>query len=358
MVEIYLENITHIYEGRTLALNNISLRIPNGSFTALLGPSGCGKTTTLRIIAGLIRPTKGKVYFDGDDVTYLTPQERNVAMVFQFIVVYDMSVYKNIAFPLKVRGLPQKEIDLRVKRIAEKLGLTQYLDLPAHKLDAGTRQKVALARALVREPNVFLLDEPLTNVDPKSRLEIRAILKEIQRDLKQTMIYVTHDQAEALTLAEKIAVMNKGRILQYDTPQRLYEYPANTFVAWFIGNPGMNLINAVLVEKNDRIWLDFKLFKIDISEYRDIIKGKGEKFIVGIRPEYIRVLKTPQDNYIKGRCYLVERLSGKMRLLHVEIGEIDLKIKTPLNVKEGEYVWLNLPKEKIRIFDEKGDLLI
>ncbi|MEM3381313.1 MAG: ABC transporter ATP-binding protein [Nitrososphaerota archaeon] len=358
MVEIRLENITHIYvTGRkmqTIAVKDINLIFPHASFCALLGPSGCGKTTLMRIIAGLNIQTKGHVYFDDHEVSVLTPRERNVAMIFQFPVLYEMNVYENIAFPLRNVKVPENEVKRKVKEVAELVGISNILNVHPMTLDMGGRQKVVLARALVREPNVFLFDEPLTNLDPLGRLEMRSKIKELQKNIKTTMIYVTHDQAEALTLADKIAVMDFGVVIQYAEPTELYEYPRNEFVGFFIGNPGMNFISGTL-EGNV---LSFGEFKYDVSDVAEKLKEYGTEFKLGIRAEYVEVSKKPNENFFKGKCLVSEYL-GASTLLDIKIGDKEIKAKLrSTDVKEGDEVYVNFPKQKVHIFSKNGNLLL
>lgn len=358
MVKVMLDNITHIYDigtkAETLAVKDVTLTFEHGGFYALLGPSGCGKTTLMKIIAGLLKPTHGRVFFNDRDVTDLTPRQRNVAMVFQFPVAYDMSVYDNIAFPLRNFRYDEREIKKRVLEVAKLVGIENILRTNAVKLDPATRQKVALARALVREPTVFLFDEPLSNLDPLSRMELRTRIKEAQRKIKTTMIYVTHDQTEALTLADKIAVMNEGRVIQFDEPGVLFEKPTNTFVGFFIGNPGMNFIECELDERG----LDCVAFKYPLQQRLiEKLLEHGKKFILGIRPEYVVVSKSKISNII-GKCIVVENLGSAM-VIHVDINGLLIKSKVQAtDVTEGDAVYVMLPEEKIRIFMYKsGDLI-
>jgi len=357
MVAIKLENIRHVYPGNVEAVKGVTITFEDKTFSALLGPSGCGKTTLMKIIAGLLKPTAGRVYFDNEDVTDLSPQERNIAMVFQFPVVYDMSVYDNLAFPLIVRKLPKDEVRRKVNEVAELLELKDKLHLHASALDAGGRQRVAIGRALVRSPNAFILDEPFTNIDPASRLVLRAKIKEIQKELKQTMIFVTHDQAEALTLSDWIAVMNEGRILQYDTPETIYDNPANTFVAYFIGIPAMNLVDCSLEDGK----LISGEFVHDVSNVAEILRAHGTEFILGIRAEHLEVSteERPKPEWVRMKCAMIESL-GALYLLHLEGGGIYLKAKTKrMKISEGNYVWVRMKKEKIRVFDKKtGERII
>jgi ABC-type sugar transport system ATPase subunit len=358
MVEVRLENITHIYvtgrKTQTLAVKDINLTFPHASFCALLGPSGCGKTTLMRIIAGLNIQTSGHVYFDQQEVTPLTPRERNVAMVFQFPVLYEMNVYENIAFPLRSVKVPESEVKRKVKEVAELVGVTHILNVHPSTLDMGSKQKVVLARALVREPNVFLFDEPLTNLDPLGRLEMRSKIKELQRNIKTTMIYVTHDQAEALTLADKIAVMDFGVVVQYDEPTKLYEHPKNEFVGFFLGNPGMNFIQGTLEDNA----INFGEFKYDVSDVVEKLKEYGTEFKIGIRAEYIKVSKKPFKGAFKAKCIVSEHL-GTSTLLDLKAGDKEFKAKLRItDVKEGDEVYVQFPKEKVHIFNKAGELII
>jgi len=352
MVSVRLENITHVYPGDVVAVRDVSMVFQDKTFNGLLGPSGCGKTTLMKIIAGLLKPTKGRIYFDNQDVTDISPQKRNIAMVFQFPVVYDMSVYNNIAFPLRVRKMPKDEIRRRVYEVAELLGIKHLLHVHAMTLDASGRQRIAIGRALVRSPNVFILDEPFTNIDPQSRLVLRAKLKEIQKELKQTMIFVTHDQAEAITLSDKIAVMNEGRIIQYDSPEMIYENPANTFVAYFVGIPAMNLIPVSLQGS----FLVAGDLRHDVSKYRHLLEPRGTEFILGIRAEHIEISLSEKvdKEWLKMRCSMIESL-GALLILHLEGAGIYVKAKTQrIPVSEGDFVWIRLKPEKVKVFDKRS----
>ncbi|HDI02270.1 MAG TPA: ABC transporter ATP-binding protein [Ignisphaera sp.] len=238
MSSVRLEHITKIFPPNVIAVNDANFEVSKGEFFVLLGPSGCGKTTTLRIIAGLEKPTKGRVFIDNEDVTDLPPRKRDVAMVFQTWALYPhMKVYDNIAFPLKLRKVPMNEIDRKVREVARLLRIEELLDRYPRQLSGGQQQRVALARALVRNPRVWLMDEPLSNLDALLRVQMRAELKKLQKELKITTIYVTHDQVEAMTMADRIAVMNAGRVLQIGTPHEIYHKPKMKFVA------GSNSVN-------------------------------------------------------------------------------------------------------------------
>lgn len=358
MAKISLRHVTKVFGSKVVAVDDISLEVPDKGLVSLLGPSGCGKTTTMRIIAGLETATSGRVFFDGEDATDLHPRERDVAMVFQFPVLYPaMSIFDNIAFPLQARKLPKKEIRKRVNEVSEILGLSRFLYKKPKELDAGTRQRAVLARAFIRRPKVYLLDEPLTNVDPTTRVELRAELKRMHTELGQTMIYVTHDQSESLTLADKIAVMNNGKLLQYDAPERIYESPANRFVGWFIGNPGMNFINCRYQESRGKVYLSAKIFEQEITSIskRVIEASSGSDLILGIRPEHVEI--SPDKKIaegIKARCILVEPV-GNRKILHLQAGDEIIKAKTSFGVKvsKGDRIWLRFPPSHLKIFDGK-----
>ncbi|RLG87762.1 MAG: sugar ABC transporter ATP-binding protein, partial [Thermoprotei archaeon] len=267
MAKVTLNHVTKIFPPNTVAVDDVTFTVSHGEFFVLLGPSGCGKTTTLRIIAGLEKPTKGRVFIDDEDVTDLPPRARDVAMVFQTWALYPhMKVYDNIAFPLKLRKLPKDEIDRKVKEIAKILQIDHLLDRYPKQLSGGQQQRVALARALVRNPRVWLMDEPLSNLDALLRVQMRAELKKLQKELKITTIYVTHDQVEAMTMADRIAVMNAGKILQIGTPYDIYHKPRTKFVGGFIGSPPMNFIRVVFDVENNRYILKGHTFAIVLPE--------------------------------------------------------------------------------------------
>lgn len=363
MVSIFLDKITKIFKkGKTsiIAVKDVTLEIPEKTFVGLLGPSGCGKTTTLRIIAGLEKPSSGRVYFGDVDVTDWDASKRNVAMVFQFPALYPtLSVYDNIAIPLRASKVSEQDIRRQVLEVSEFLGIKDYLNEKASKLDINLRQKVAIAKVMVRDPSVFILDEPLTVVEPKARLELRAKLKEIQLKLGKSMIYVSHDQSEVMTLSDKIAVMNNGEVLQYDTPENLYNKPRNTFVGWFIGNPGMNFIDCELTEESGRVYLTTaEGFKYDVSFLPNIydIASSYRKVIFGIRPEHIAL----SSRGVRVKCLHIERF-GSMMILHVEAYGRKIRAKVPQTsqVKVGDEIYIDFNKEKIMLFDpETGKAII
>ena len=282
MAELLLEHVTKVFPGGVVAVDDVSLRIADGEFIVLVGPSGCGKSTLLRMVAGLEEVTEGEISIGERDVTDLAPRARDVAMVFQSYALYPhMSVRQNIAYGLKVRKNGKDEIQRRVGEVAEMLGLTELLDRrPAH-LSGGQRQRVAMGRAIVREPKAFLMDEPLSNLDAKLRVGMRASLVQLHTRLRTTTIYVTHDQTEAMTLGQRVAVMRDGRVLQVDSPQRLYHEPRDLFVAAFIGTPAMNLVEAEIAGDE----AVFGQFRVPLDPSRRPPTHVGGRVVLGIRPE-------------------------------------------------------------------------
>ena len=281
MANIELENVSKVFSGGIVAVDDVTLEIGDGEFVVLVGPSGCGKSTLLRMIAGLEEVSAGRISIGGQDVTDLAPRSRDIAMVFQSYALYPhMTVRQNIGYGLKVRRAPKEEAKKRVEEVAELLGLEELLDRrPAH-LSGGQRQRVAMGRAIVREPKAFLMDEPLSNLDAKLRVGMRASLAQLHRRLGTTTVYVTHDQTEAMTLGQRVAVIRDGRILQVDTPQRLYHEPRDVFVAAFIGTPAMNLVEAV-IDGDDAV---FGRLRIRLDPARRPPPGY-HKVTLGIRPE-------------------------------------------------------------------------
>ena len=281
MSDITLDRLTKVYAGGVTAVDDVSLQIGDGEFMVLVGPSGCGKSTLLRMIAGLEEVTQGSISIGGTDVTELAPRRRDIAMVFQSYALYPhMSVRKNIGYGLKVRRVPKDEARHRVEEVAKLLGLDELLERKPAQLSGGQRQRVAMGRAIVREPKAFLMDEPLSNLDAKLRVEMRASLAQLHARLGVTTVYVTHDQVEAMTLGQRVAVLDAGRILQVDTPQRLYEHPVNLFVAAFIGTPAMNLVEGAI----DGDHVVFGGLRLPLDPARRP-QGGSRPVVVGVRPE-------------------------------------------------------------------------
>ena len=293
VAEITLESLTKVYPDGTRAVTDLDLEVGSGEFVVFVGPSGCGKTTALRMIAGLETISSGQVVLDGQVINDLPPKDRDIAMVFQNYALYPhMNAAKNMGFPLKMRGLPQREIDVRVSEAARVLGLTDTLHKKPRTLSGGQRQRVAMGRAIVRNPQAFLMDEPLSNLDAKLRVEMRAEISRIQRDLGVTTIYVTHDQTEALTMGDRVAVMRNGVLQQVAVPKELYARPRNLFVAEFIGSPAMNLVTAGLERSDGRLSVAFGSHRLRLDpatlERRPGLSAyEGKNVVLGIRPEDI-----------------------------------------------------------------------
>ena len=361
MSKVKVVNLVKKFD-KTIAVDGISFDVKDGEFIILLGPSGCGKTTTLRCIAGLETPDEGEIYIDDRLVNDLPPKDRDVAMVFQSYALYPhMTVYGNLAFPLKMRKYPKDEIKKRVMEVAKLLRIEELLDRKPKQLSGGQQQRVALGRALVRNPKVWLMDEPLSNLDAKLRVYMRAELKKLQRDLRITTIYVTHDQAEAMAMADRIAVMNKGKILQYSDPHHVYEKPANLFVAGFIGSPPMNFIKASIIEKDSRVILDAGFFQYELErELGEILKreASGSEVVIGFRPEHMILSKEREANSIfQADVYVVEPMGSNI-IVDLKAGEYLLKAVTPPTVEippPGQKVWVGFPLERLHVFDAKTE---
>jgi multiple sugar transport system ATP-binding protein len=364
MAKVKIEHLNKKY-GEVDAVKDLSLTIEDGEFLVLLGPSGCGKTTTLRCIAGLETATSGNISIDDKIVNDIPPKDRNVSMVFQSYALFPhMSVFNNIAFPLKMRKVPKEEIEERVKRTASLLQISELLKRRPKELSGGQMQRVALGRSIVREPKVFLMDEPLSNLDAKLRIYMRAELKALQKRLGITTIYVTHDQVEALTMADRIAILNDGILQQLGNSDKIYNTPENVFVGSFIGSPPLNLLPCSLLEKKGKVFLESDDFLIDVSIFKDELKkGATTKgLILGFRPEKAKIQKSRvSSDDIGAKVYVTEPL-GAQSLITLKLancGELIKVIeKSAFKVNFGEKVWLNLDKNKIHIFDKKTEKAI
>jgi len=355
MAEIRLRQLAHSYNRQPAgeadyALHALDHVWEQGGAYALLGPSGCGKSTLLNIISGLLTPSHGEVLFDGKPVNQLSPQARNIAQVFQFPVVYDtMTVFDNLAFPLRNQGLDEARVRARVEEIAEVLDLAGVLRKKARNLSADEKQKVSMGRGLVRDDvSAILFDEPLTVIDPHLKWKLRRKLKQIHEQFNITMIYVTHDQLEASTFADKIAVMHGGRIVQFGTPRELFERPRHTFVGYFIGSPGMNLID-VHTEADAVVFGDVRLALPD--GLRECLAATaGGRLQVGIRPEFVQLWDSPFDDAHPARVLDVEDL-GTYRIVTLELGGVALKARLgedrPLPVDQ---VWVSLPAQWLMLY--------
>ncbi|MBG9980233.1 ABC transporter ATP-binding protein [Facklamia sp. DSM 111018] len=320
MSEIILENIYKTYDQKTYSVKDCNLKIHDGEFIVLVGPSGCGKSTTLRMIAGLESITEGTLSIDGQKMNHLPPKDRDLAMVFQDFALYpNLTVEKNMAYPLKMRKVDKKSQLERVKKVAETLGITDLLKRKPSQLSGGQKQRVALGRAIIREPNAFLMDEPLSNLDAKLRVQMRYEISKLHQQLKTTMIYVTHDQTEAMTMANRIVVMNHGSIQQVGSPDEIYHTPANLFVAEFMGTPKMNILTGLI--KKQRVILDIgKDFELDRAY-------PTQKVLIGVRSENIRI--------VEGRTYqisLIENLGEKL-LVYLEKAKEKIIVQAEYGVK-------------------------
>ena len=294
MAEVVLEGVTMVFRDGTVAVEDLDLTVPDGSFVVVLGPSGCGKTTLLRLVAGLEQPTEGRVLIGGEDVTEASPRERDVAMVFQSYALYPhLTAFENIAFGLRSRREDRAEVDRRVRQVATMLGLEDVLGKRPRGLSGGQRQRVALGRAIVRDPQVFLMDEPLSDVDAKLRDQMRVELARIQRTLGATTIYVTHDQAEALQLGDLVAVLDRGVLRQVGTPRELYELPEDLFVAAFVGSPRMNLVEATVERRDGTPFVRFGGHRLAVDAAEELADGR--QVVVGVRPEHLRLAAPGAD---------------------------------------------------------------
>ncbi|RKX69801.1 sugar ABC transporter ATP-binding protein [candidate division WOR-3 bacterium] len=350
--EIRLEGVTKSFGG-IIAVKEMNLTVNKGEFLVLLGPSGCGKTTVLRCIAGLERVDKGRIYISGRDVTDFPPAKRAISMVFQSYAVFPhMTVAQNIGFGLRMRHIPKMEIERAVKEVAELLKIDDLLNRYPAQLSGGQRQRVAVARAIVTRPAVLLMDEPLSNLDALLRLRMRAELKRLHHEIGTTIIYVTHDQIEALSLGDRIAVMLNGEIVQVNTPTQIYDRPADRFVGGFIGTPPMNFLKATVAADG----LMIRGFPITVpEEWGKGLKGMiGKVVLLGIRAENIMVHPEPKKGELTAEVIVSEPM-GSQQLLTLQVGDDVLKVTTrpDLRIQPKQVIGLSLTKDKIRLFDKE-----
>jgi multiple sugar transport system ATP-binding protein len=339
--------------GAVEALRQLDLSIPDGTFLVMLGPSGCGKTTALRVLAGLEQPTGGQVYIGKREVTRLEPRDRDIAMVFQSYALYPhMSVRENIAYPLKIRGMPRDDRKKLVQRVAEGLEIGHLLDRHPRQLSGGQRQRVALARAIVRKPAVFLMDEPLSNLDAKLRVQMRGELKRLQKDLGVTTLYVTHDQSEATTMADVVAVMQGGTVEQSTSPRRVYDYPSNRFVATFVGHPPMNVFD---VDASDgRLFAAGQRLPLPDASVRQILAaGAGQPLSIGVRAEDV-LLAPPDVEGINTEIYLVQPMDNET-LVTFRFDSIQVvgRFGSEFNPPMGSGARVQIRPDRLHIFDRR-----
>lgn len=358
MASISLKNLYKSYESTANVVKNVSLDINDKEFIIFVGPSGCGKSTTLRMIAGLEDITAGQIFIGDTCVNDVAPNDRDIAMVFQNYALYpNMNVYKNLSFSLRLQKVKKKEIDVIVRDIANILGITDLLDKKPKELSGGQRQRVALGRAMVRSPKVFLLDEPLSNLDAKLRAHMRVEISKLHKKLDATFVYVTHDQVEAMTMADRIVVMNDGIIQQVDTPENIYNNPANMFVAGFIGMPQINFMDAILSFENNKYYANTNDSKIEISKISDDMKNYIDKEIVlGIRPENFEVSDLGEYEYDIDICEMM----GSENIVHLSKGELNivLKISSNTDIAMKKSISFNVMSDKIHVFDKESQMKI
>ena len=357
VANVTLRGVSKRFGGVT-AVNSVSIDVRDGEFMVLLGPSGCGKSTVLRLISGLEDPSDGDIAIGDRSVKGLSPKDRDIAMVFQNYALYPhMSVFDNMAFGLKMRKFPRAEIDRRVREAAELLSIGHLLQRKPRELSGGERQRVAVARAIVREPQVFLMDEPLSNLDAQLRTQTRAELVKLQRRLQATVIYVTHDQIEAMTMADRVAVMRGGVLQQVDAPQRIYDFPANRFVAGFVGNPGMNFFDARVRADGGSLSVDAEIFRVPMSAAESL--EDGQEIVVGVRPEDIGVTAgaagNAASNLFTATADIVEPL-GSEQLVHLVAGETRFvaRVDPRLPVAMGDVVSCGIKPGRAHFFDAQS----
>lgn len=365
MAQIGLNNVNKKF-GTNWVVRDFNLKIEDKEFVVLVGPSGCGKTTTLRMIAGLEEVTQGEIYIGEKMVNHLPPKDRDIAMVFQSYALYPhMNVFNNMAFGLQNRKFPKHEIKRRVTEASEVLGIRELLKRKPGELSGGQRQRVAMGRAIVRKPQAFLFDEPLSNLDAKLRVQMRAELSKLHERLQTTIVYVTHDQVEAMTLANRIIIMNEGRIMQAGKPLGVYENPANKFVAGFIGSPSMNFIETKLVEDGGRLYVDAESFRLVIprnleSSYRAHVNAE---VVFGIRPEHINDSTFVNDIHgrdeVKALVDVIEPIGSEVILIvtigkHRMTAKVDPRTKATVN----QPITLNVDMKKMHLFDKKTKAVI
>ena len=370
MASISLNHIKKVYPGDIEVISDLNLQIKDKEFVVLVGPSGCGKSTTLRMIAGLEEISDGEMYIGDRKVNDVAPKDRDIAMVFQNYALYPhMTVYKNMAFALKLRKTPKDEIDRKVHEAAKVLDIEHLLNRKPKQLSGGQRQRVALGRAMVRDPAVFLLDEPLSNLDAKLRTQMRTEIIKLHQKLDTTFVYVTHDQTEAMTMGTRIVVMKDGFIQQVDTPQNLYDYPANLFVGSFIGSPQMNFFDAKLVKRADGVWAEFggNAIKVPDAKVRKLVDESyiGKEVVMGIRPENIhdeeRFLSVADNNLVEAKVEVVE-LMGSETYLYLKVdgkeSNVVARVDPRSTSRTGDTVKVAFETNRLHFFDKDTELSI
>lgn len=357
MANIVLQNVVKMYDD-VVAVDNVSFEVQDGEFVALVGPSGCGKTTTLNLVAGLIEITDGEIYLGEKQINDLDPKDRDLAMVFQNYALYpNKSVAENLAFPLRMRKMNKTDIKAQVLQTAKVLSIDHLLDRRPKELSGGQQQRVALGRALVRNPRAFLMDEPLSNLDAKLRVQMRAELKRFHVDLDATVLYVTHDQLEAVTMADRIAVMNGGLLQQYDSPDVIFNQPVNTFVAGFIGSPAMNLIKASVVERDGEVFLTGSGWELKlIPERAAQARASSGDVVVGIRHGQLDLLHEQVANSVPAQIYTVEP-TGDLTFVHLNFGGLVFVASAGIDfkAKSDDQIWVEFDQHQMHMFDARTE---
>jgi len=351
-MDVRFENVTKTF-GQSAVVDNLNLASEDGELVVLLGPSGCGKSTTLRMLAGLEDATSGDILIGDERVNDVPTRYRDIAMVFQNYALYPhMTITQNIAYPLRVRKVAREEISRRVSRVAEMLEIAGLLGRRPRELSGGERQRVALARAIIREPRVYLMDEPLSNLDAKLRVQMRGELKRLQHELGTTTIYVTHDQAEAMTLAHRVAIMRTGKLQQFDTPMNIYNKPANRFVAEFVGSPGMNFVEGRFDAATRRFTSDALSLALEDSQLDRLSGHSGVTF--GIRPEHVEVSTVEREGWLQARVYVTE-LMGNETFVFLRLGaeKIVARAAADFRADMDTPVWVRIEMNKAGFFDSK-----
>jgi multiple sugar transport system ATP-binding protein len=369
MANVTLKNIKKVYDKNVVAVQDFNLDIADKEFIVLVGPSGCGKSTTLRMIAGLEEITEGELYIGDRLVNDVAPKDRDIAMVFQNYALYPhMTVYENMAFGLKLRKVPKAEIDEKVKEAAEILGITEYLQRKPKALSGGQRQRVAIGRAIVRKPQVFLMDEPLSNLDAKLRNPMRAELIKLRQTVNTTFVYVTHDQTEAMTLGDRIVIMKDGFIQQIGTPQEVFDHPANLFVAGFIGTPQMNFFDAELSAAGGKYVVRLEDALIDLpDEMQKVLKDKGVqpmKVALGIRPEHVMLVDAKEKHAIAAKVDVSEMMGSELYVHVTAVGKdcvmriatVDLPAENRYGFKFGDQMYFSFDGALAHLFDPETGL--
>ena len=362
MAEVVLQGLTKQF-GQTLAVNRVYLEIKDRELVVLVGPSGCGKTTTLRLIAGLEEPGSGEIFIGGRSVLQVAPKDRDIAMVFQNYALYPhMNVSQNMAFGLKMRGVARKEIRRRVQETAELLGIEDLLTRKPSQLSGGQRQRVAVGRAIVRDPQVFLLDEPLSNLDAKMRLVMRSELIKLHRRLQATMVYVTHDQVEAMTMGDRIAVMHEGKVQQFAEPREIYSAPANRFVAQFIGNPPMNLLEGKLVAEEQATYFQCDEFRVLIpsTRARRLHDRLDRDITLGIRPEHLQLLPPGSPEAGIDMTVVLSQLLGAETIVELDYGSGRMlaRVENQQQFIAQQPLRIRVDSQHIHFFDPQSQMAI